>query len=486
MTVTFAALDYVLLGLYFALLVVIGVATAVRRRRRGPPDPATDSENFLVAGRTLSLPAFVATLVATWYGGILGVGEFAYTSGVATWTVFGLPYYVFAVVYALFLAGRVRGAARLTIPDTLEAAHGRPVALLGALWVFLLVTPAPYVLMLGTLLRFVFGLDLVTATIAGTLLSVAFVVTGGFNTDVRTNVAQFVLMFAAFALLVGFAWARAGDLSWLAARLPDDLKKPSGGLSLPYIVVWYFIALWTLVDPGFHQRCSAAKDARTARHGILVSVACWAVFDFLTITAGLYAHALLPDLTPAVDAYPALSQAILPPGVKGFFWVGMLATVMSTVLSYTFIAAITLGRDIVWRARITRIEDDVWWTRVGLVLSAILSILAAFNLPSVVGLWYTIGTAFVPGLLVPLLSAYAPARLRAAPAWTFAASLLGTGLPIAWMVLGAHAGGLDASHYPLGWEPMYVGLGASLLVWALGQTTTFGRHDRGRKGPDQN
>jgi SSS family solute:Na+ symporter len=79
MTVTFAALDYVLLGLYFALLVVIGVATAVRRRRRGPPDPATDSENFLVAGRTLSLPAFVATLVATWYGGILGVGEFAYT-----------------------------------------------------------------------------------------------------------------------------------------------------------------------------------------------------------------------------------------------------------------------------------------------------------------------------------------------------------------------------------------------------------------------
>jgi SSS family solute:Na+ symporter len=75
-----------------------------------------------VAGRTLTLPAFVATLVATWYGGILGVGEFAYTSGLATWTVFGLPYYVYAVVYALFLAHRVRGAARLTIPDTLEAA----------------------------------------------------------------------------------------------------------------------------------------------------------------------------------------------------------------------------------------------------------------------------------------------------------------------------------------------------------------------------
>jgi len=469
--VTFAPLDHVLIGLYFAVLIVIGVTTAVRRRvrRGGAPGDATASENFLVAGRTLSLPAFVATLVATWYGGILGVGESAFNSGIGTWTIFGLPYYVFAVVYALFLAERVRGAARFTIPDTLQAAHGRPVALLGALWVFLLVTPAPYVLMLGTLLRFVFGLDLLTATVAGTLLSVAFVVTGGFNTDVRTNVVQFALMFAAFALIVGFAFARAGDFSWLAAHLPTDLKKPSGGLTLPYIVVWYFIALWTLVDPGFHQRCSAAKDARTARNGILASVLCWAVFDFLTITAGLYARALLPTLSPAVDAYPALAERLLPSGAKGFFWVGMLATVMSTVLSYTFIAAITLGRDIVWRARLSRVEDDVFWTRAGVTLTAALSIFAALKLPSVVGLWYAIGTAFVPGLLVPLLSAYAPPRLRAAPSWTFAASLAGTGLPLVWLILGARAGGLDAAHYPLGWEPMYVGLAASLLLWAVGR-----------------
>ncbi len=304
----------------------------------------------MVAGRTLTLPAFVATLVATWYGGILGVGEFAYSSGLATWTVFGLPYYLYAVVYALFLAHRVRGAARLTIPDTLQAAYGRPCALLGALFVFLLVTPAPYVLMLGTLFQGIFGGSVEWAVIIGALISVGFVVTGGFNTDVRTNIFQFVLMFAAFALILGFAVTRHGGFTFLAAQLPPDLKKPTGGLPPAYLLVWYFIALWTLVDPGFHQRCSAARDARTARRGILISVGCWAVFDFLTVTTGLYARALLPDLKQTINAYPALSEALLPPGAKGFFWVGMLATVMSTVLSYTFIAAITLGRDIVWRA----------------------------------------------------------------------------------------------------------------------------------------
>ena len=46
---------------------------------------------YLVMGRTLALPAFVATLVSTWYGGVLGVGEYSYRYGISNWLVFGLP-----------------------------------------------------------------------------------------------------------------------------------------------------------------------------------------------------------------------------------------------------------------------------------------------------------------------------------------------------------------------------------------------------------
>ncbi|BDI30631.1 sodium:solute symporter [Capsulimonas corticalis] len=461
--VRFAPLDYALIAIYFAFLVVIGVFTA-RRKVTGE-----SSEDFMLAGRSLTLPAFVASLVATWYGGILGVGQFAYESGVATWTVFGLPYYLFAVIYAFFLAGKVRGVARLTIPDTLQSAHSRPVALLGSLFLFCLVTPAPYTLMLGTMLHDMFGWPLLLALILGTILSVAFVVTGGFNTDVRTNIFQFLLMFTSFAMILGFAVVKHGGVGAMFAQLPPTLRQPSGGLAWPLIVVWYFIAMWTLVDPGFHQRCSAASSPRTARNGILISVLCWALFDFMTITTGLYARVLLPHLSNTVEAYPALSQLILPAGAKGYFWVGMLATVMSTVISYTLIAAITVGRDIVWRFAPQRTgESDVFWTRIGVVVSSALAILAAYKLPTVVGLWYTIGTAFIPGLLLPLLTAYSP-RVRVAPPYTFVAMLLGVALPIVWMVLGYKAGGMDEDHYPWRIEPIYLGLGASTLVWAAGR-----------------
>ena len=43
-----------------------------------------ENESFmdlLLMGRQLTLPMFVATLVATWYGGIFGVTEIAFKNG---------------------------------------------------------------------------------------------------------------------------------------------------------------------------------------------------------------------------------------------------------------------------------------------------------------------------------------------------------------------------------------------------------------------
>ncbi len=461
--ITFAPTDYLLVGAYFFVLVGIGIWAALARKRA-----AKTSEAFMVAGRTLTLPAFVATLVATWYGGILGVGELSYTNGLGTWAVFGLPYYLFAVLYALFLAGRVRDASDLTIPDKLQTAHqSKAVALMGAVLLFLMITPAPYVLMLGTLFQFLFHLSPLPALLVATAITVAFVVFGGFSTDVRTNIVQFVLMFAGFGMLVFFAARQYGSPQTLWAHLPAPLTHLTGTMTIPVIVVWYFIALQTFVDPGFHQRCSAARTPQTARNGILLSVLCWAVFDSLTLFSGLYARALLPNLAAPINSYPLLSQLVLPPGAKGLFWVGMMAPIMASVLGYTFIGAITLGRDVVWRAGLSKTHDDVWWTRIGIAITAVLSVIIARALPTVVGQWYAIGSACVPGLLIPLLTAYAPPKWRATPPATLAGMAMGTGLPLFWIFWAANHGGLDTANYPLHIEPMYVGLAASLVCWTV-------------------
>ena len=141
--------------------------------------------------------------------------------------------------------------------------------------------------------------------------------------------------------------------------LPAGHLQWDGGLGFQAIAVWYFIALATLVEPAFYQRCYAARDEKTAKWGIAAAIVFWICFDFLTTTAGLYARALMPNLDDPVQAFPALAQLVLPSFWQGVFTVGLLATIMSTVDSYAFIGSITLGRDLIGRWRGLEEEESL-------------------------------------------------------------------------------------------------------------------------------
>ena len=465
--VHFSLIDSLLIILYFAAVVVIGFRAARR--------PREASDDYLLAGRTITLPMFVATLVSTWYGGILGVGEFSYKYGISNWVVFGVPYYLFALLFALFLAKKVRATNHITIPDKLEASYDKRTAMLGGVLTFVLVTPAAYVLMLGLLAELVFGVHLAISVVVTTVLAVCYLYWGGFRSDVWANAFEFVMMFLGFALILPFAYSKFGGLAFIEQHVPPLHLTWYGGNSWQFILVWFFIALWTLVDPAFHQRCYAAKDGKTAQRGILLSILFWFCFDFMTSAAGLYARAALPNIPNPAFSYPLLAEITLPSVAKGLFYIGMLATIMSTLSSLMFISATTIGRDIVGRmarpsdaggaeARVNR------WTKIGLVISALFSILLSLLVPSVVKIWYTIGTAIIPGLLIPVIASYFE-PLRIPSRYAFWAMLLGWLLSTASLLDGQlHTVNGQASYW-LGVEPMYPGLFVALLIWSIGKFT---------------
>jgi solute:Na+ symporter, SSS family len=445
------------------ILLYLGFLAAVWLRGKGRRSNALE---YLVAGRRVTLPAFVATLVATWYGGILGVGEYSWRYGVSNWLVFGVPYYIGALLFAWLFARRAREAALYTIPDLLDRHYGRGPALLGALTVFVTSAPAAYVLMLGTLFAAMFGLPLVPCVIAAAVLSLFYIEKGGLRTVVFTDQVQFVLMYAGFIIMLAFLVPRFGGLHFLQRALPASHFTWHGGNPPQAILVWYFIALSTLVDPGFWQRAYAARDPQVARRGVLISIVCWIVFDFLTTTTGMYARAVLPHLQDPVYAFPELAKVVLPPLALGLFYLAMIATVMSTIDSYGFIAASTIGRDLLWRFRANTSEDRVpGYTRIGLWISAAFATVLALARPTVIGLWHDIGSITTPALLMPVGTALLE-RGRVGPRWTAAAMVLAFIVSTGCVLFKAFppAGGTAA--YPFGIEPIYAGLGVSLVVYA--------------------
>jgi len=453
--------DIIVIVLYFAAVLFVGY--------RATRNAQASEEDFLLAGRSLTLPIFVMTLVSTWYGGILGVGEFSYRYGISNWFIQGLPYYIFAAIFAIFLAKKIRATNLYSIPDKLELAYDKKTAILGSVLTFILMTPAPYILMLSVFLQMIFGWNLFVSLIVTAIVAVSYLYWGGFRADVQTDVLEFVLMFVGFAVIIPFSFTKFGGFEFLKTNLPPLHLAWHGGNSAQYIIVWFFIALWTLVDPAFHQRCYAAKDGKVAQRGILISIIFWFIFDFMTATAGLYARAAIPNLQEPMMAYPMLAEAVLPPIAKGMFYVGMLATIMSTLNTLAFVSAQTLGRDIFERLRIkeqTKSEITTFYTKVGLIISFSLSVAIALLIPSVIQLWYTIGTVVIPGLLVPLMASYFE-RLRISSRYAFLAMLIGWLTSVGWLIIGYLNG--NAGNYPLGIEPMYPGLLVSLFIWMLGR-----------------
>ena len=473
-------LDYSIIAFYLLVLLYLGF-----RRSRGADK---NLEEYVLSGRRLSLPAFVATLVTTWYGGILGVGEFTYSYGVSNWLVFGVPYYLYAMIFAFFLAKRARREKLLTIPEQLERSYGKTAGIIGAIFVFIFSTPAPYVLMLGVLCEILFAWPLWLGVCAGTLLSIVYSFRGGFAAVVRTEKLQFILMYAGFALILFFAVVKFGGWDFLQAKLPASHFAWHGGNSALFILVWYFIAMSTLVDPTFYQRCFAAQDERTARNGILLSVLCWAVFDFMTTATGLYARAILPQLTNAMEAYPRLALGLLPEGARGIFYVAMFAIIMSTVDGFALTAAITLGNDILAKMSFSRdkffllrnktsrkqafVEERLLaeteithLTQFSLVLTFALASVVALWAQSVVAIWYQLGTIVTPALLFPLASSFSE-KWRMRPRIALASMLTSASVTSVWLW------NQNGGRYWWGVEPIYAGLACATIFFVLGRKST--------------
>ncbi|MBC8214672.1 MAG: hypothetical protein ISR90_06345 [Candidatus Marinimicrobia bacterium] len=423
----------------------------------------TDVNSYLFAGRKLTVPAFVATLVATWYGGILEVGRFSFENGIVVWVIFGLFYYIAALIFIKFIVPKIISKHIRTIPEFIQNTYGRNSALIATVFVILLVSPAPYIKMLATLLRHLWEMPELLALVIGSVFSMIYAFSGGFSSVIRTDKLQFFLMFSGFALILGTAISKYGGISFLLENAPDYAFEIPGNFSWTFIFVWGFIAMITFIDPGFYQRCFAGNSVQTVKKGIFISIIFWFIFDMMSIFTGIYASAILPSNILG-NPYLELADFVLSPISRGFFMVSLLAIVMSTVDSFTFISAYTLGKDLPSAIKGNFSDLDSFTTRntrFGLLATAIISIIIALWFPNAIDIWYTVGTLAIPVLLIPIISAMYGKPLKY-PAFSMIISLTISSI---WFIFGMLNKQNCWPVYPLGIEPLYPGLLTGIIIY---------------------
>ena len=385
----------------FAFIILLTVAVAIygQYRKTNASNKALD---YLLMGRQLTLPLFVATLVATWYGGIFGVNEITFNYGIYNFVTQGIFWYLAYIIFAFFIVKKMVKYHSVTLPDLAGSMFGPKAGKVAAVFTLLHITPVSYVLSLGLFLNMLFGISVWVGMLIGTVFTCLYTAWGGFKAVVFSDLVQFFVMCISVLLVVVFSMRSFGGTEFLYTHLPPSHFSLTGGNSVLNTLIWGFIALATLIDPSFYQRCFAAKNPEIVKKGILISTVIWFCFDLCTTAGALYARALLPKAAPA-EAYFFYAVQLLPTGLKGFFIAGILAIILSTLNSFLFIASNTLSFDLLRN----RFHNIVLSNRICLFVVGILAVCMAHLFHgSFKEIWLTLGSYFSACLLIPILVGY--------------------------------------------------------------------------------
>jgi Na+/proline symporter len=197
---------------------------------------------------------------------------------------------------------------------------------------------------------------------------------------------------------------------------------------------------------------------RAIIHALLIGLVLWASFDWIVTILGISAAAAGLE----VEGRYALLEMVLPAlptGLAGLFVASVLATAMSTIDSYLLISGGNLAYDLYRPWRAPDLDDTrlLRYTRYGVVVAAVASVLLALFFRSMVAAWIFMATVLVVTALVPVLGALYLPRLATSAAG-YASALTG-------LVTAALYSGLVTAYGALNeqWET---------VIW---NATVFGR-----------
>lgn len=302
----------------FFVILLFTYAVVIYGRSRQTPTERTIID-ILLDGRRLTLPFFVATLVATWYGGILGVTEISYNHGIFNFVTQGVFWYASYLIFAFWIIPKLKGHSYVTLPEVVKKYFGTKAEKIAAIFNIFNVIPTTYALSIGLFLDALFQTGVINGTIIGVVIIIGYSFIGGFRSIVLSDIVQFSVMVTAVMCVWIFSIITYGGLNFLQENLPESHFTITGGHSISALLVWGFIALSTLVDPNFYHRAFAAKEPKVAQKGILVSTLIWMVFDLATTAGAMYAAATLANANiHSSQAYLYYGVELLPVGVKGF------------------------------------------------------------------------------------------------------------------------------------------------------------------------
>ncbi|MFH1529482.1 MAG: sodium:solute symporter family protein [Pseudomonadota bacterium] len=401
---TLAALDYVVIASYLAIVLAVGV---VLTKRAGE-----SVENFFVGGRGMPWWLIGVSMAATNFSidTPISITGFVGREGIGgVWFFWASA--ISAVLVTFLFARLWRRAGVITDAEIIEGRYsGRSASFLrlfkgfyfGVIfnafimgWVFLA---------LAKVIGGVTDLDVDVVLVVATVLVFGYTVASGFYGVVLTDFFQYFVAILGSVLLAVYAVAEAGGLRALAegleARHGPGVTAFFPGfdegslMPLSVFLVYVMVQWWAhkYADGGgkhIQRMLSAKNEDHAVAASFFFTFANYALQVWPWILTALAALLVFGPMDDPEMGYPMMMARVLPAGVLGLVVVCLIGAFMSTIDTHLNLGASYIINDIYRRFMVKDASDRhyVFASRVAMGLLLAVAVILSRNMDSVGGAW---------------------------------------------------------------------------------------------------
>jgi SSS family solute:Na+ symporter len=326
---------------YGLVMVVLGIWFSRR---------INNSDDFILAGRTLGPIVLAGTLLATFTGsGTVtgGANSLGYSHGFLAAILIFIPVGLIGFGMLYLIAPKIRAFGKYTISQVLEDQYGQGAKVLSAIIIILaFIGIVSYQFKgLAFVLNVTTGISVEAGTIVAAVLIIFLAMIGGLMAIAPTDALSAFLMILGLLVAIPSVLIAGGGWSQIAANLPPENLGPTGSLSfLEMIGLMVPFIFLMLGDQNIYQRLASSRGESSAKSGLIIfMIGMFLVLPTIPFIATV-ARSIFPDIAPGMAL---ISMAtVMPTFFGGIMLAAVVAFVVTTGNSYLLSASTSLIYDV--------------------------------------------------------------------------------------------------------------------------------------------
>ncbi len=381
-------LPKLILVIYFIVLIIMGFLSARKIK---------NEDDFFIAGKRGSTVQIAGTLLATILGSsaILGSVELSFSKGLAgSWLLISA-----AIGLALLIPfiKYITKYGRRTFPELLETLYNTKVKKISSVIIAFswLGIVAAQIVGGASILSLFFGVNYFYGALITTLFFAFYTMIGGQISIIKTDLLQAIFIVLGIILLLVFL-PKGSEINTTIKEFNFPFNKTFSPLDLLILLITYSSTF--LVGPDIYSRIFCAKSKKSAINAVIIVVLLLIPIAFALSFMGVAAKTFFLTEIKESGITPLLflSKEILPLWAFVAIGISLLSVVISsadtTLLNISIIISDLFPH-----------KNKILLTRIFVLIFALVSLIFAVKIKSIIGLILLGLTIFSGGFFVPTI-----------------------------------------------------------------------------------